>query len=146
MNRFIKYLIIFLMVDIVLVGLYFGFLRGGKGKTASPLLDYSWVEIDEYYVPKDYVEGFIKNDAQQRDVLPVSIKNYGGNQAILKKFRGKNFANPKESELRMLYQGLEDWKLVDLKYMEREREVQRTILYVMIRGDWSVGDIGTLSK
>lgn len=146
MNKFIKYLIIFLAVDIVLIGLYFGFMRGGKGKVASPLLDYEWVEIDEYYTPKDYVEGFIKNDAVQRDSLPVFIKNYGSNPVILKRFRGKKFANPKESRLRMLYQGLEDWKLVELKHEEREREVRRAILYIMIKGEWSVGDMGTLSQ
>jgi hypothetical protein len=146
MNRFVKYLIIFLAVDLVLVGLYFAFIKAGGGKAPSPLLDYEWVEIDEDYTPRDYVEGFIKNDAIKRGVLPVSIKNYGGDPVILKRFRGKNFANPKESELRMLYQGLEEWKLVELKHKEREREVQRTILYVMIKGEWSVGDIGTLSR
>jgi len=144
MNRFVKYLIIFLAVDIVLVGLYFAFKGGGKSR--SPLLDYEWVEINDYYTPEDYVEEFIKNDAMQRDALPVSIKNYGKNQAILKRFRGKNFAKPRETDLRMMYRGLEDWKLIDLKFKERDREVLRTILYIMIKGEWSVGDTGTLVR
>lgn len=146
MNKFVKYLIIFIVADIVLLGIYFGFIAGGKGKSKSPLSDYEWVEIDEYYVPRDFVEGYIKNDAIQKGSLPVSIRNFGKNPAVLRRFRGKNFANPKESELRMMYKGLEDWKLVELKYEEREREVLRTILYVMISGEWTVGDIGNLSQ
>jgi hypothetical protein len=146
MNKFVKYLIIFIAADILLLGIYFGFIAGRQGKSKSPLADYEWVEIDEYYIPRDFVESYIKNDAIQKESLPVSIRNYGKNPTVLRRFRGKNFANPKESELRMMYNGLEDWKMVDLKYKEREREVLRTILYVMIRGEWSVGDIGTLTQ
>ena len=47
----------------------------------------------------------------------------------------------------MMYNGLEEWKLIDLKYKNKEKkEIQRTILYVYVNGDWIVGDSGVLTK
>ena len=69
---------------------------------------------------KDYVESFIKSDSIAKGLLPISIRNYGRDTSILRKFRGKNFAGPTEAQLNMMYKGLEDWKLIDLKYKPKE--------------------------
>lgn len=104
-----------------------------------------WVTIDEFYIPLDYVEEFIKEDSTQKGLLPVQIKNYGSSSEILRKFRGTNFAGPTEAQLKMMYEGLGEWKLVDLKYKnEKDRDVQRTLLYVYVNGSWMLGDSGTL--
>jgi len=108
---------------------------------------YEWVTIDEFYVPEDYVEEFIKNDSAERGHLPVQIKNYGNNTTVLRKFKGRNFAGPTEAQIKMMYNGLGEWKLVDLKYKNKEKkDIQRTILYVYVNGDWMVGDGGELIK
>jgi hypothetical protein len=116
------------------------------GRGARPE-DFEWTTIDESYTPKNYVEEFIKNDAEQKEIFPVYIRNYGKDRAMLKRFRGTNFARPTEAALNMAYRGLGDWMLVDLKYKnEKEKDVQRTVLYVEIGGSWRVGDSGTLLK
>ncbi len=108
---------------------------------------YEWVTIDEFYIPEDYVEEFIKNDSAEKGLLPIQIKNYGNNKALLRKFKGKNFAGPTEAQIKMMYNGLGEWKLIDLKYKNKEKkDIQRTILYVYINGDWKVGDSGILTK
>ena len=108
---------------------------------------YEWVTIDEFYIPEDYVEEFIKNDSAERGLLPIQIKNYGNNTAVLRKFKGRNFAGPTEAQVKMMYNGLGEWKLIDLKYKTKEeKEIQRTILYVYVNGDWKVGDSGVLTK
>ena len=108
---------------------------------------YEWVTIDEFYVPEDYVEEFIKNDTAERGRLPFQIKNYGNNTTVLRKFKGRNFAGPTEAQIKMMYNGLGEWKLVDLKYKNKEnKDIQRTILYVYVNGDWMVGDGGELMK
>ena len=75
MNKVVKILIIFLVVDAILVGGYLGYkaLTADKPDTAE---SYEWVTVDEYYQPKDYIEGFIKDDAEQRGTLPVHIRKY----------------------------------------------------------------------
>ncbi len=108
---------------------------------------YEWVTIDEFYIPEDFVEEFIKNDSAERGRLPVQIKNYGNNTSVLRKFKGRNFAGPTEAQVKMMYKGLGEWKLVDLKYKNKEnKDIQRTILYVYVNGDWMVGDGGELIK
>ena len=108
---------------------------------------YEWVTIDEFYIPEDFVEEFIKNDSAEKALLPIQIKNYGNNKAILRKFKGKNFAGPTEAQIKMMYNGLEGWKLIDLKYKNKEeKDIQRTILYVNINGEWMVGDSGSLPE
>lgn len=108
---------------------------------------YEWVTIDEFYIPEDYVEEFIKNDSAENGRLPVQIKNYGNNTAVLRKFKGKNFAGPTEAQVKMMYNGLGEWKLIDLKYKNKKnKDIQRTILYVYVNGDWMVGDSGVLTK
>jgi len=113
----------------------------------SDISGYEWVTIDEFYIPEDYVEEFIKNDSAEKGLLPVQIKNYGSDTTVLRKFKGKNFAGPSEAEIKMMYNGLGEWKLIDLKYKNKEnKEIQRTVLYVYINGDWMVGDGGSLTK
>jgi hypothetical protein len=47
----------------------------------------------------------------------------------------------------MMYPGMEDWQLVDLKYTtEGGREIIQTILYIYIDGNWRVGDRGKLEN
>ena len=146
MNKTVKYLIYFLLFDIVVIGGYFVYkaLKSGSGRDLSAT---DWVTIDAAYAPKDAVEEFIKNDAQVRDALPVYIKNYGHDPNILAKFKGKQFAKPNPNVLSMFFKGLDDWMIVDIKYKtETEREVQRTMLYIFEAKQWKVGDTGTLLK
>ena len=134
------------MILVLLVGyfIYTSYFLKAKPKYAE---EYDWTVIDEYYTPRDLVEDFIKQDAMAKNNLPVNIINYGNDQSILRRFRGKRFADPTEAQLRMMFNGLEDWKLVDIQYKtEKEQEVQRTVLYVYLNGEWSVGDSGTLTK
>ena len=115
-----------------------------KGSKAD---DYQWTTIDEYYTPQNYVEEFIKNDSEQKGIFPVYIRNYKKDVSILRRFRGTNFAKSSEAALKMAYPDLEDWMLIDIKYKnEKDQEVLRTVLYVLVEGNWKVGDSGTLLK
>jgi hypothetical protein len=139
-------LVFVIMILVLLVGyfLYTSFFLKAKPKYAQ---EYDWTVIDEYYTPRDLVEDFIKQDAIAKGNLPVNIINYGDDQSALRRFRGKRFASPSEAQLRMMFNGLEEWKLVDIQYKtEKEQEVQRTVLYVYLNGEWSVGDSGELTK
>ena len=118
----------------------------GCGPKSSPE-DFEWTTIDEYYTPANYIEEFIKKDAEEKGILPVYIRSYGRDTAILKRFRGTNFAGPNEAALNMAFRGLDEWMLIDLKYKnEKDQEVLRTVLYVQIGGNWRVGDSGSLMK
>jgi hypothetical protein len=143
MNKVVKIVLIILIIDVVAIGGYFGFKAISRGKSRGPAFE--WTRIDESYYPQDYIEEFIKSDSAQRGLLPVFIRNYGKDQKALKKFKGKNFAGPTETQIKLKYRGLEDWQLIDLKYTaETEREVRRAILYVQEDGVWKVGDSGML--
>jgi hypothetical protein len=116
----------------------------GSGAGSDPDA-YSWVAIDESYAPKDDVEAFIKMDAANRNALPVYIRNYGSDKRILDLFKGRFYAQPGVNTLAMLNQGLDDWKIVDIKYKaENNRDIVRTVLYFKVKGSWKVGDSGTL--
>ncbi|HVP92010.1 MAG TPA: hypothetical protein VMS75_12425 [Terriglobales bacterium] len=146
MNRVLKVVLIFLAVDAVGVGLYFG-VKAVGGRSRSPQDEYAWTTVDESYQPRNAVEEFIKSDAVQKGLLPVYIKDYGRNEAVLKKFRGANVAGANEAVLEMAFRGLQDWMLVDLMYKnEKERQVLRTMLYVELGGRWRVGDSGGLMR
>ena len=146
MNRIVKVILIFLAVDAVGVGLYFG-LRALGSRSASPQDEYAWTTVDEAYQPRNAVEEFIKADAVQKGLLPVQIKDYGRNEAVLKKFHGASIARANEAVLDMAFRGLQDWMLVDLMYKnEKERQVLRTMLYVELGGRWRVGDSGGLMR
>jgi len=126
---------------------FFACKKNPSDKTNLDISAYEWKTIDEFYIPEDYVEEFIKMDSEEKGLFPVQIKNYGSNATVLRKFIGKNFAGPSEAEIKMMYNGLGEWKLVELKYKNKdEKEIQRTILYVYINGDWMIGDGGSLTK
>ncbi|MGZ4887242.1 MAG: hypothetical protein ACXVI6_07350 [Candidatus Aminicenantales bacterium] len=146
MNRILKIVIIFLVMDALAAAVYFG-VKALNTKGPNPQDEYVWMAVDETYQPRNSVEQFIKTDAEQKKMLPVYLKNYGRNAAVLKKFRGTAFAGANEAVLDMAYRGLQDWMLVDLKYKdEKERDIQRTMLYVEIGGQWKVADSGRLMK
>ncbi len=143
MNKVVKIVLIFIVVDIVIIGGYLGYKAIFSNGSGSQ--EYEWVRMDAYYSPKDYIEEFNMKDAAAKDLFPVFIKNYGKDKKKLRKFRGKHFAGPKESTLRMKYRKMEDWQLVELKYKEKnEREITRVILYIHEDGVWKVGDSGKL--
>jgi len=145
MSKIGKFVLYFLVFAAVVVGAFFGLkaIRGGGDVLAA----YPWITIDENYAPRNPVEEFIKNDAQLRGSLPVEIRNFDHEAKILKKFRGRQFAQPTENVLLLFFKGLDDWMLVDLKYQnEKKQEVRRTILYVFENKQWKVGDTGTLMK
>lgn len=138
----------FLSVGLALVALAAGFLAGlASCKRGARPEDFEWTAIDESYTPKSYVEEFIKNDAEQKGIFPVYIRNYGKDPAVLRLFRGTNFARPTEAALNLAFRGLDDWMLVDLKYRnEKNQEILRAVLYVEVNGSWRVGDSGALMK
>ena len=142
-----RLLIIYIIMIVVLVIAYFiykSFILSPSPKYAQ---EYEWTVVDEYYTPKDLVEDFIKQDAIARNNLPVNIINYGDDPSVLRRFRGKRFAGPTEAQLSMRFSGMEEWKLVDIMYKtEKDQEVQRTVLYVYVNGEWTVGDSGQLAK
>lgn len=146
MNKIVKIIVIFLFVDVVIIGAYFGIksvLSAKPGKT--PMDAYEWKTMDESYQPADYVEQFIKDDALAKGLLPVEIRNYGRNADVLKRFIGKNFARSSASSLDLAFPGLDDWTLVDVRYKnEKQQEIARRILYVSVKNQWRVGDSGTL--
>ncbi|MFZ2053589.1 MAG: hypothetical protein WAU81_05270 [Candidatus Aminicenantales bacterium] len=128
-----------LLAGVVLIS---GPLACRKGATTD---DYEWVTMDENYTPRNYVEEFIKTDSEAKGIFPVSLRNYGRDASILRRFRGSQFAKSNEAALNMAYPGLEDWMLVDIKYEnERKQEVLRTVLYIQVDGSWRVGDSGRL--
>jgi hypothetical protein len=144
-SKSVKYLLYFLAFDALVAAAWFGLkaLKGGAGGAAAV----DWVTIDESYAPKNAVEEFIKNDAEVRGALPVEIRNYGRDKKVLGRFKGRQFAQPTENILNMFFKGLDDWMVVDIKYKnDKERDVQRTVLYIFAAKQWTVGDTGSLMK
>ena len=140
-------IIIIIALAVILVGGYYisNVFLGKPSPSAE--YEYEWTTMDEYYTPKDMVEEYILSDAEARDNLPVSIINYGDDKSVLRRFRGSRFAGPTEAQLKMMFKGMEEWKLIDIKYQDdKEREIKRTVLYIYMDGDWSVGDGGQLAK
>ena len=133
-------------IIIFLVGA--AFIAGSSGcKKGAKADDYEWIIIDENYTPKNYVEEFIKNDSEQKGIFPVSIRNYGKDTSILRRFLGTNFARPNEAALNIAFPDLEDWMLIGIKYKnEKDQEILRTVLYVQVGGSWRVGDSGSFLK
>ncbi len=147
MSKALKIIIIIIIIDLVVLGGYFGFKLLSSKKSQYDTNEYEWVRVDEYYSPKDYIEEYILKDSQAKELLPVFIKNYGRDKKVLNRFRGKNFVSPSEAQMKFQYRSLEDWQLIDLKYTdENEREIKRTILYVQENGSWKVGDFGVLTQ
>ena len=143
----VKCISILSLVCVVFILSFFACKKNSSDEVNLDSSAYEWVTIDEFYIAGDYVEEFIKNDSAEQGRLPVQIKNYGNNTTVLRKFKGRNFAGPTEAQVKMMYNGLEEWKLIDLKYKNKEKkDIQRTILYVYVNGDWMVGDSGVLTK
>ena len=147
MNKIVKIVVIFLIIDIVIIAGYFAYKNVILKPSKQISEEYEWITVDEYFTPRNFVEEFIKNDSAEKGLFPVQIKNYGKNPSILKRFRGTQFAQPTQAQLNMMYRGLEDWMLVDLKFKSKEdKEIVRTILYIQLDGNWRVGDSGKLME
>ncbi len=147
MNKWLKILVIFLFIDVAVVGAYFGLkaLKSGSGSGTDAREDFEWVVVDDYYVPTGSLMEFIKIDGVEKGLLPMEVRNYGRNASLLKQFRGSKFVGPKVSVVEMSYQGLEDWALVELKTKNAEgQEIGRTVLYILFEGKWMIGDSGRL--
>lgn len=141
MNKTAKLLIGFLIFDAVVIGGYFLY-QSLSSPSRAPVV---WKTIDQAYVPEDDVETYIKEDAVAKELLPVQVRNYGRDTRALKRFKGTNYAGPREGVLKAMTPGLEDWKLIDLRYTNKDgRQVERTILYAEVKGAWMVVDSGTL--
>ncbi len=147
MNKTLRILVLVFVLAAVIIAAYLAVtMLGGRGRHA-PADAYEWLTVDEDYIPRNTIEEFILADADQKGLLPIHLRNYGRNPVVLRKFRGARFVGASESVLQMTFQGLGDWMLVDLKYQnEQGRDIQRTILYVEINGQWQVGDSGRLME
>lgn len=147
MSKTVKIIVIILVVDLVIVGGYLGYKLLSSKSGASSEIVYEWVQIDEYYSPRDYIEEYIKKDSEAQGLLPIFLKNYGRDKKILRKFLGRNFAGPKEAQLKFKYRGMQDWQLIELKYTkEPDREIKRAVLYIQENGEWKVGDSGSITQ
>ncbi|MDD8027748.1 MAG: hypothetical protein PHI34_14700, partial [Acidobacteriota bacterium] len=122
-----------------------GYLLSRPFKAGRGSAEVGWTVIDEAYQPANAVEAFIKDDAANRESLPVSIRAYGKDAKILRRFKGKQFARPNEQVLALYFKGMDDWMIMDIKYKaENGRETTRTMLYILAGGQWKVADAGTL--
>jgi hypothetical protein len=145
MSKTARLIVYFLAFDALVAGAYFGYRALSKGGGAASLEDVPWVTVDEAYQPANEVEAFIKTDAENRGALPVYIRNFGADEKVLKRFRGRELAKPTENVLNLFFKGMADWMVVDIKYKsENDRDVVRTVLYVLQNKQWRVGDSGSL--
>jgi hypothetical protein len=143
MSKPLRMLLIFLLVDAVAVGVYF--LAKGSGPGADPTKDFAWTTMDAAYQPATELEQSIKTDYEEKGLLPFQFRNYGRNAAVLKKFRGSKLVGAGVSVLEMTFKGLEDWAVVDIWIKgEDNREIRRTVLYVLSENAWRVADSGRL--
>jgi hypothetical protein len=146
MSKPLRILIIFLVVDAVALGLYFGIKALGSGGGEDPTKGTEWVTMDANYQPASDLEQLIKTSYEEMDLLPLQIRNFGSNTAVLKKFRGAKLVGAGRSVLEMTFKGLEDWAIVEVWFKgEVGREIRRTILYVLTANAWTVGDSGRLA-
>ncbi len=147
MSKTVKIIVYFLVFDVIVLGFYFGVKSFTQSSGKSPLDDSEWKTIDAYYEATDFVEQFIKDDAAQKNIFPVEIRNFRQSADVLKMFVGKNFARSSPSNLDLVFPGLDDWALIQIKYKnEKQQVVDRVVLYVSIKNQWRVGDSGTLMK
>lgn len=145
MSKPVRILLIFLLVDAVALGVYFlaKGMKSGPGK--DPTKDYAWTTMDDYYQPATELEQFVKTDSEEKGLLPLQFRNYGRDAAVLKKFRGSKLVGAGIPVLEMTFKDLEDWAVVDI-WIKREddRDIRRTILYVLFGGGWKIGDSGKI--
>ena len=146
MSKAVRILVYFLIFDAVVLGLYFGVKALGSGRAGDPTADVAWVTMDAYFQPMTELEQSIMVDYEEKGLLPLQIRNFGANPAVLKKFRGAKMAGAGVPVLEMTFQGLEDWAIVEVWIKGEEgREIRRTILYVLVGNEWTVGDSGRLA-
>ncbi|MCX6570551.1 MAG: hypothetical protein NT006_03910 [Candidatus Aminicenantes bacterium] len=145
MSKLLRLLFIFLLIDAVAVGVYFLAKGSGSGPGADPTKDFVWTTMDAYYQPATELEQSIKTDYEEKGLLPFQFRNYGRNAAVLKKFRGSKLVGAGVPVLEMTFKGLEDWAVVDIWIKgENNREIRRTVLYVLRENVWNVADSGRL--
>jgi hypothetical protein len=134
-------LLIFLLIDAVAVGVYFLAKGSRSGPGADPTKDFAWTTMDAYYQPATELEQSIKADYEE----PFQFRNYGRKAAVLKKFRGSKLVGAGVPVLEMTFKGLEDWAVVDIWIKgENNREIRRTVLYILRENEWKVADSGRL--
>jgi hypothetical protein len=146
MNRTLRFLIIFLVVDAVVIGGYFLIKALGSGRSEDPTAGVAWVTMTESYQPATELEQFIKTDAEENGLLPLQFRNFGRSAAVLRRFRGTKLVGANAAVLEMQFKGLEDWAVVELWIKTEDgREIRRTVLYVLTSNAWKVGDSGRLA-
>ena len=145
MSKPLRMLFIFLLIDAVAVGVYFLAKGSGSGPGADPTKDFAWTTMEADYQPATELEQSIKTDYEEKGLLPFQFRNYGRNAAVLKKFRGSKLVGAGVPVLEMTFKGLEDWAVVDIwiKGVDN-REIRRTVLYILHENEWKVADSGRL--
>lgn len=147
MTKISKIVLTFLAVDAILIGAYFLITSLVPGGGKAPMEDFPWETMEVHTVPGNEIEAILKSDAEARDLFPLYFRNYGRDRGVLKKFKGSHFVKPSKAVIEFSFPGLDDWRLVDIRFKnEKDLEIKRTILYVSVRGAWSVGDSGTLIR
>lgn len=145
MSKTLRIVLIVLAVDLVAVGAYFGY-RALRPSGEDPAAGIAWKTMDEYFQPTTELEQVIKTDYEEKELLPLQFRDFGASPAVLKRFRGAKLAGAGVSVLEMQFKGLEDWALVEIWYKGEEgREIRRTILYILTKSQWKVGDSGRLA-
>jgi hypothetical protein len=147
MSKPIRILVIFLLIDVVAVGVYFGAKALKSRSVADVTKGHEWTTLDAYYQAATELEQYIKTDYEEKGVLPIQFRNYGRSSAVLKNFRGSKLVGAGVSVLEMTFKGLEDWAVVDLWIKGDDgRDLRRTVLYILQEGAWKVGDSGRLEN
>jgi hypothetical protein len=145
MSKALRILVIFLVVDAVALGIYFGVKALGSGGGDDPTKGTDWFTMDAYYQPASEIEEIVKKSYGEMDLLPLQVRNFGSNTAVLKKFRGAKLVGAGKSVLEMTFKGVEDWAIVEVWFKGEEgREIRRTILYILQGNEWKTGDSGRL--
>ena len=146
MSKALRILVIFLVVDAVAIGVYFGIKAMGSGGGGDPKEGYDWVTMDAAYQPATEIEEIVKKSYEEMDLLPLQVRNFGSDTAVLKKFRGAKLVGASKSVLEMTFKGVEDWAIVEIWFKGEEgREIRRTILYILSDNEWKTGDSGRLT-
>jgi len=146
MSKALRILVIFLVVDAVAIGVYFGIKAMGSGGGGDPTKGYDWFTMDAYYQPASEIEEIVKKSYEEMDLLPLQVRNFGSDTAVLKKFRGAKLVGAGKSVLEMTFKGVEDWAIVEIWFKGEEgREIRRTILYILSGNEWKTGDSGRLA-
>lgn len=146
MSKTLRILIIFLVVDVVVLGVYFGVKALRSGRAGNRVEEAAWTTMDAAFQPMTELEEFLKTDYEEKDLLPLQFRNHGRNPAVLKRFRGSKLVGAGVPVLEMTFKGLEDWAIMEIWIKgEDDREIRRTILYVLTANEWKVGDSGRLA-